>query len=144
MIRYIGREELLEINTLFGYNGLIRDENLLMSALAAPKDAAYYENADLVRQATILVERIVLNYLFVDGNKRTGAVAGSTLLVINRLHIRFVDEDEELTYAKEIEKLVVTKDFERFLARTRLSSPWFLTMGMKGAFLLFWGVGGGT
>lgn len=115
MIRYLERETLLEINRLLGYNGLIREENLLMSALAAPQNAAYYEQADLVRQAAILVERIVLNHPFVDGNKRTGTIAGSTMLVINGLHIAFADEDEEIEYAQEVELLVVGKDFERFL-----------------------------
>lgn len=118
-IHYLEKDTLLEINTLLGYNGLIRDENLLLSALAAPKNAAYYEQADLVQQAAILVERIALNHPFVDGNKRTGAIAGSTMLVINGLQIGFADEDEEIVYAKEIESVVVTKDFDRFVAWIR-------------------------
>ncbi|EFH87239.1 type II toxin-antitoxin system death-on-curing family toxin [Ktedonobacter racemifer] len=114
-IYYLERDLLLEINRLLGYNALIRDINLLESAINAPQQVAYYEGVDIVTQAAILIERIVLNHPFVDGNKRTALIAGSTFLLVNNLKIVYANEEEELIYAKEIEWLVVSKDRERFL-----------------------------
>jgi hypothetical protein len=39
-IRYIQSHTALEINRLLGYEGALRDVNLLESALAAPQNAA--------------------------------------------------------------------------------------------------------
>src|SRR5215217_3132066 len=49
----------------------LRDEGLLESALTRPQMAAYYEGADLVRQATLLGTGISQAQAFLDGNKRT-------------------------------------------------------------------------
>jgi death-on-curing protein len=65
-----------------GSQGL-RDEGLLESAVLRPQMAAYYEGADLVRQAALLVIGISQNQPFVDGNKRTAFHAFITFLRIN-------------------------------------------------------------
>ncbi|MBA2285938.1 MAG: type II toxin-antitoxin system death-on-curing family toxin [Ktedonobacteraceae bacterium] len=114
-VQYLTRVTVIEINRLLGYGGALRDDNLLESALAAPKNAGYYEGADLVTQAATLIERLALNHPFIDGNKRTSMIAGSSFLFINNLHIVYKDEDEELVYAREIELLVAQKDFKRFI-----------------------------
>ena len=49
----------------------LRDEGLLESALTRPQMAAYYEGADIVRQATLLGLGISQAQSFLDGNKRT-------------------------------------------------------------------------
>jgi len=49
----------------------LRDEALLESALTRPQMAAYYEDADIVRQATLLGTGISQAQAFLDGNKRT-------------------------------------------------------------------------
>jgi death on curing protein len=54
----------------------IDDRFLLESALARPKHAAVYENADLVRQAATLCFGLIKNHPWTGGNKRT-----ATLLV---------------------------------------------------------------
>ena len=62
----------------------VRDAALLQSALARPQQiAAYGENADLIDLAAALTRGIVKNHPFVDGNKRTGFVAGVLFLEIN-------------------------------------------------------------
>ena len=43
----------------------------LESAIARPRNLAYYEQADLVRQAVALVVGISQSQAFLDGNKRT-------------------------------------------------------------------------
>ena len=111
-IQYLTRDTLIHINDLLGYSGLVREENLLGSALTAPKNAAYYEGADIVLQAATLIERLALNHPFVDGNKRTALIAGNTFLLINYWHVVYADEVEEQVYAQTIENLVAQKDFE--------------------------------
>jgi death-on-curing protein len=51
----------------------VRDQALLDSALARPRQIAGYEpEADIVRLAAALTFGVVRNHPFVDGNKRTG------------------------------------------------------------------------
>jgi death-on-curing protein len=66
-----------------GATGL-RDSALLHSALARPKNAAAYGDAhDIVGMAAALTAGIVKNHPFLDGNKRTGFVAGILFLELN-------------------------------------------------------------
>ena len=57
---YLSAEEIVALhNALLGAadvdpEGVVRDWNLLESAVARPRMAAYYEEADLLRQATTL------------------------------------------------------------------------------------------
>lgn len=62
----------------------VQDEGLLRSALARAKQlAAYGQSADFVDLATAYTSGIVKNHPFVDGNKRTGFVAGILFLELN-------------------------------------------------------------
>ena len=62
----------------------VRDQGLLQSALARARQlAAYGESADLIDMATAYTSGIVKNHPFVDGNKRTGFVAGVLFLELN-------------------------------------------------------------
>ena len=45
--------------------------SLIESALARPRHAAVYENADLLRQAATLCFGLIKNHPWVGGNKRT-------------------------------------------------------------------------
>jgi death on curing protein len=66
-----------------GASGL-RDEGLLISALARPQQHfAYAESADVVDMAAAYTAGIVRNHPFVDGNKRTGFVVGILFLELN-------------------------------------------------------------
>lgn len=62
---------------------VVRDLGLLQSALQRPQNAAYYEGADVITQAALYMVGVALNHPFVDGNKRTGYVAGMTFLLVN-------------------------------------------------------------
>lgn len=63
----------------------VRDLNLLASAVARPQ--ATFEGVDLypdiVRKAAALMESLVRNHPFIDGNKRTGITAAGLFLRVN-------------------------------------------------------------
>jgi death-on-curing protein len=61
----------------------VRDEGLLESALARPRQQFAYASPDIVEMATAYTAGIVQNHPFVDGNKRTGFVAGVLFLEMN-------------------------------------------------------------
>lgn len=63
----------------------VRDEGLLESAIMRPRMAAYYEGADLVRQAALLAVGISQAQAFLDGNKRTAFGATHVFLKLNAL-----------------------------------------------------------
>jgi death on curing protein len=67
-----------------GGTGGIRDEGLLVSAMARPKQQlSYADKPDLVAMAAAYTAGIVKNHPFVDGNKRVGFVVGILFLEIN-------------------------------------------------------------
>lgn len=63
----------------------VRDESLLESALARPQQLHAYGDPppDLAQLATSLAFGLARNHAFVDGNKRTAAVACETFLLLN-------------------------------------------------------------
>jgi death-on-curing protein len=63
----------------------LRDEARLESAIARPRMAAYYEDADLVTQGVVLMLGISQAQAFVDGNKRTALTAALAFLRVNGL-----------------------------------------------------------
>jgi death-on-curing protein len=70
----------------YGGSGGVRDQGLLESALARPRQIYNYEEPDLPQLAAAYVSGIVRNHPFVDGNKRTGFMAGFVFLERNGLH----------------------------------------------------------
>ncbi|HTM12081.1 MAG TPA: type II toxin-antitoxin system death-on-curing family toxin [Bryobacteraceae bacterium] len=61
----------------------LRDEGLLESALARPRQIFAYSNCDLLQLAAAYVTGIVRNHPFVDGNKRSGFMTGYVFLERN-------------------------------------------------------------
>lgn len=63
----------------------VRDESLLESALARPRQLSAYGNPqpDLAALAASLAFGLARNHPFVDGNKRTAAVACELFLALN-------------------------------------------------------------
>ena len=61
----------------------IRDEGLLDSALARPRNLAVYEKPDEAALAASYAFGIARNHAFVDGNKRTALVVAETFLADN-------------------------------------------------------------
>ena len=56
---------------------------MLESALARPKHAAVYENADIIRQTATLYFGLVKNRIWRGGNKRTATVLIKQFLELN-------------------------------------------------------------
>lgn len=65
----------------------LRDLGLLESALARPRQVYHYSQSDLVQLAATYVAGILRNHPFVDGNKRTGFMAGYVFLARNNLQL---------------------------------------------------------
>jgi death on curing protein len=93
---FLTYEQVVAINVdqVRRYGGLsgVRDEGLLLSALAMPQ-AGFgdrYAHADLYEMAAAYLFHLVKNHPFVDGNKRVGAVAARVFLTLNgqRLDMR--------------------------------------------------------
>ena len=82
-----------------GSEGL-RDESLLLSALARPQNlVAYGEPApDLASLAAAYAYGIARNHPFVDGNKRTALVAARTFLILNGVDLEATQDDKVLTF----------------------------------------------
>ena len=70
-----------------------------------PQMAAYYEGADIVRQAGLLGAGILRARAFLDGNKRTAYLALNTFLRMNGL-----------TYSGD--RLALARQFEQFAERS--------------------------
>lgn len=76
-----------------GLSGL-RDRGLLDSALARPRQHfSCSKKVDIIDMAALYTTGIVQNQPFVDGNKRTGFLAGVMFLELNGLDFRASEED---------------------------------------------------
>lgn len=104
MIQY---EDVLNIHEFlinkFGGTHGIRDERLLQSALSRPFQT--FDQADLykshVEKAAALIESVVTNHPFIDGNKRTGYVLMRLYLMENNLDIS-ADQKEKYEFVISI------------------------------------------
>lgn len=95
---FLGLDEVLEIHRdqIERYGGApgIRDIGLLQSALAVPASGfgGRYLHGDVFEMAAAYLFHIVQDHPFLDGNKRTGAVAALVFLMMNDVEL---DADEE-------------------------------------------------
>lgn len=89
----------------FGGTSGIRDKNLLESALARPHQT--FDKKELykspIEQAAALIESIITNHPFIDGNKRFGYVAMRLLLLEASLDIS-ATENEKYEFVLAIAK----------------------------------------
>lgn len=76
--------------------------NLVESALARPRHAAIYENADVLRQAATLCFGLIKNHPWRGGNKRTATHLTEAFLEMNGYFVEYeVNEMVELVLAVE-------------------------------------------
>jgi len=96
---FLRLDEIIEIHhdQLERYGGMpgIRDIGLLESAVAAPTAffGEQYLHSDIFEMAAAYLFHIVQNHPFVDGNKRTGAVAAIVFLAMNDIELE-ADENK--------------------------------------------------
>ena len=90
--KWINRQVLLLLHdeSLAEHGGAagIRDEGLLDSALARPRNLALYEEPDVAGLAASYAVGLAKNHAFVDGNKRAAFLSVGLFLGLNgyRLH----------------------------------------------------------
>lgn len=88
MTRYLTVDEVLEMHRILinRYGGAlgVRDLNNLESALYRPQ-IGYY--TDTIAEAAALMESIVINHPFIDGNKRVAFAVTDVFLRINGFKI---------------------------------------------------------
>ena len=101
MIRYLTSEQVLFIHARLlaetgGEHG-IRDLGLLQSAVARPQ--AVFDGNELYpgihQKAAALLESLINNHPFVDGNKRTGITAAAMFLKINNFSMTASNQEVE-------------------------------------------------
>jgi death-on-curing protein len=87
----------------FGGAEGIRDKNALVSALSRPFQS--FEGKDLysspIQKAAALIESLLSNHPFIDGNKRTGYVLMRLLLIQHGYDIR-ASQDEKFNFVIRI------------------------------------------
>jgi death on curing protein len=86
MVEAFHRESLVR----FGGSDGLRDEGLMLSAIARAENIHAYEpEADAFRLAAAYCTGIVKNHPFIDGNKRTGVLCAIVFLGINGIELAF-------------------------------------------------------
>jgi len=96
---FLTLDDVLEVHgdQIERYGGTlgVRDNGLLESALAAPQSGfgGHYLHADLFEMASAYLFHLVQNHPFLDGNKRVGAAAALTFLVINGIETKIPNQD---------------------------------------------------
>jgi death-on-curing protein len=90
---FLGVEDILELHAdqvaLYGGEHGVRDLGLLESAVAQPQAmfSGNYLHQDVFEMAAAYLFHLVKNHPFLDGNKRTGAVAALVFLDFNGIEI---------------------------------------------------------
>jgi len=98
VVHAIHRRQLAEHGGASG----IRDEGMLASALARPRNLLAYseEPPSLAALAAAYASGIVRNHPFVDGNKRTAYVVCRTFLLLNGMDLAAQSEKKYLAFMR--------------------------------------------
>lgn len=86
-------EQIAEHGGLAG----LRDQSLLISALARPRNLAAYSSPDIADLAAAYASGIARNHAFLDGNKRTAWVVAEAFLLKNGYELAANDQDGVVT-----------------------------------------------
>jgi death on curing protein len=100
---WIEKPEVLIVHSMqlaeHGGSDGIRDETLLDSALAKPRNVfAYQDSPSLPRLAASYAFDLARNDAFIDGNKRTALVVSEGFLRLNGLKVVSAPEEKYLTF----------------------------------------------
>ena len=106
-IEFLGLDDILDIHRdqieHYGGSAGVRDMGLLQSAVAMPVAAFgdQYLHKDISEMAAAYLFHITQNHPFIDGNKRTGAVAAIVFLAMNNFELS-ANEDELENLVRDI------------------------------------------
>jgi death on curing protein len=100
---WIDKPEVLIVHSMqlaeHGGSDGIRDETLLDSALAKPRNVlAYADSPNLARRAASYAFGLARNHAFIDGNKRTALVVSEGFLRVNGFKIVSTPEEKYFTF----------------------------------------------
>ena len=117
---WIDKPEVLIVHSMqlaeHGGSDGLRDETLLESALAKPRNVfAYADTVSLPRLAASYAFRIARNHAFVDGNKRTALVVSEGFLRINGFKVVSPPEEKYFTFLHLAEGSLTEEEL----------TPWF-------------------
>jgi death on curing protein len=115
--RYLTVEEVLHLHqTEVGEDVGLRDRHLLEGAVERPQQSAFGIDAypSLPAKAAALLESLVKNHPFVDGNKRIGVLASFVFVELNGFKIETSNDEVVNTV---IALIVREIDFEELVAR---------------------------
>ena len=100
-MRYLTAQQVLFIHSRLleetgGGHG-VRDINMLMSGIARPQATFGGQDlySDIYQKAAALMESLIQNHPFIDGNKRTGITAAALFLQINGLNLQTTNDELE-------------------------------------------------
>lgn len=95
----------------------IRDEGMLLSSLGRPLDKWHYgePKPDLCELAAAYAFGIAKNHPFIDGNKRTSAMACETFLVRNGLYPTASEDEKYPFYLSLASGELTENDFAHWL-----------------------------
>jgi death-on-curing protein len=129
MIVWIGRRLALAIHDRqlaeHGGSSGVRDENLLESALARPRQLRHYSDPppDLADLAASLASGLARNRPFVDDNKRTATVVCETFIELNGAQLVAEDAELFLKILALAEGLLSAEEFADWLRPRIQSAP---------------------
>lgn len=124
---FLGLDEIIEIHhdqiKRFGGHPGIHDPGILKSAVAMPSATfdGNYLHTDIFEMAAAYLFHIVRDHPFIDGNKRTGAVASVVFLLINVIDINADDDEFESIILLAAEGKIDKVKIARFFRSTALT-----------------------
>lgn len=101
ILYFLTLEDVLEIHTdqinRYGGKKGIRDQNLLLSAIAQPSSTfeRKYLHSTIHDKAAAYLFHLCQNHPFIDGNKRVAAVSALIFLAMNDLPLDYNENDLE-------------------------------------------------
>lgn len=103
--RYLSADDLLALHRWLGGQADV-DAERLNAIVARPLLAAHYDNADLVRQAALLVAGLACGRPFATLNRQLALIAGDAFIVLNG----FLLAADPAEFADQIGRLPPTVD----------------------------------
>ena len=119
---FLTKKDVLKIHqrTIEAQGGTkgIRDESALESAVFAPENRFYYENANVFNCAAAYAFHLSSAHAFIDGNKRVAAVSAEVFLLINGFAITANRKELEDLYLGIADGTFDRKEVEEFYRRS--------------------------
>jgi len=125
--KWILKETILSIQSILisehGGTSGIRDEGLLDSALARPKNLHLYsETANIFELASSLGYSLIKNNPFIDGNKRVALTATAVFLDINGWILNASEPEAVIVFTDLASNKLTEKEFVVWLKKNSMKN----------------------